>query len=85
MLVILRGGFIDLDMTVPARVQSYMSAGRPLLAMIGQGTVDLINEDDCGNAVGPSDYKALADVIRNKVLSDREGFEKKGWKGRRVF
>lgn len=85
MLVTLRGGFIDLDMTVPARVQSYMSAGRPILAMIGQGTVDLINEADCGYAVGPSDYKALADVIRNKVLPDREGFEKKGLNGRRMF
>ena len=85
MLVTLRGGFIDLDMTVPARVQSYMSAGRPILAMIGQGTVDLVNEGDCGYAVGPSDYEALADVIRNKVLSDREGFEKKGLNGRKMF
>jgi len=85
MLVTLRGGFIDLDMTVPARVQSYMSAGRPILAMIGQGTIDLINEGDCGYAVGPSDYIALADVIRNKVLTDRAGFEKKGLNGRRMY
>lgn len=85
MLVTLRGGFIDLDMTVPARVQSYMSAGRPILAMIGQGTVDLVNEGDCGYAVGPSDYEALADVIRNKVLADRAGFEKKGQNGRKMF
>lgn len=85
MLVTLRGGFIDLDMTVPARVQSYMSAGRPILAMIGQGTVDLVNEGDCGYAVGPSDYEALADVIRNKVLTDRAGFEKKGQNGRKMF
>lgn len=85
MLVTLRGGFIDLDMTVPARVQSYMSAGRPILAMIGKGTVDLIEEADCGYAVRSSDYKALAEVIRNKVLPDREGFEKKGLNGRRMF
>lgn len=85
MLVTLRGGFIDLDMTVPARVQSYMSAGRPILAMIGQGTVDLVNEGDCGYAVGPSNYEALADVIRNKVLTDREGFEKKGINSRKMF
>lgn len=85
MLVSLRGGFVDLDMTVPARVQSYMSAGRPILAMIGQGTVNLINEGDCGYAVGASDYVALADVIRNKVLTDRDGFEKKGLNGRKMF
>lgn len=85
MLVTLRGGFIDLDMTVPARLQSYMSAGRPVLAMIGKGGADLIKESDCGYAVAPSDYKALADVIKNKVLTDKEGFELKGRNGRRFF
>ena len=85
MLVTLRGGFIDLDMTVPARLQSYMSAGRPVLAMIGKGGADLINESDCGYAVAPSDYKALADVIRNKVLTNKESFEQKGMNGRKFF
>lgn len=85
LLVSLRGGFIDLDMTVPARVQSYMSAGRPIIAMIGKGTVDLINEGDCGYAVGPSDSKALADVIRNKILTDRDAFEKKGVNARKMY
>lgn len=85
MLVTLRGGFIDLDMTVPARVQSYMSAGKPILGMIGQGTIDLIEESDCGYAVASSDYKALADVIINKVLTDKEGFKRKGLNGRRMY
>lgn len=85
MLVTLRGGFIDLDMTVPARVQSYMSAGKPILGMIGQGTINLINEGDCGFAVAPSDYKALADVIINKVLKDKEGFKQKGLNGRKMY
>lgn len=85
MLVTLKGGFIDLDMTVPARLQSYMSAGRPVLAMIGKGGADLINESDCGYAVAPSDYRALADVIRNKVLTDKEAFEQKGKNGRSYF
>lgn len=85
MLVTLRGGFVDLDMTVPARLQSYMSAGRPVLAMIGKGGADLINEANCGYAVAPSDYRALADVIRNKVLTDKEAFEQKGKNGRSYF
>ena len=85
MLVTLRGGFIDLDMTVPARVQSYMSAGKPILGMIGQGTIDIIQEGDCGYAVQPGDYKALADVIINKVLTNIEGFKKKGLNGREMY
>lgn len=85
MLVTLRGGFIDLDMTVPARVQSYMSAGKPLLAMIGEGTANLIKEADCGYAVPPSDSAALANIIITKVLPDKEGFKKKGTNGRKVY
>lgn len=85
MLVTLRGGFIDLDMTVPARVQSYMSAGKPILGMIGQGTIDLLVEGDCGYAVPPSDYTALADVIINRVLTNLEEFKQKGINGRRMY
>lgn len=85
MLITLRGGFIDLDMTVPARMQSYMSAGRPVLGMVGPGVQELIVESDCGYAVPAGDYKALADVIRNSVLTDIESFEAKGINGRRYF
>lgn len=85
MLVTLRGGFIDLDMTVPARVQSYMSAGKPLLAMIGEGTANLIKEADCGYAVPPSDYESLANIIITKVLPDKDGFKKKGANGRKMY
>ena len=38
MLVTLRAGFAHLEAVVPARLQSYMSAGRPVLAMIGYGS-----------------------------------------------
>ena len=85
MLVTLRGGFVDLDMTVPARLQSYMSEGRPVLAMIGTGGANLIRESDCGYAVEPSDYQALADIIRKKVLTNTEQFESKGKNGRKFF
>ena len=85
MLVTLRGGFIDLDMTVPARLQSYMSAGRPVLAMLGKGGADLIKEADCGYAVAPGDYQALASVIRNKVLTNPTLFESKGANGRKLY
>jgi len=85
MLVTLRGGCIDLDMTVPARLQSYMSAGRPVLAMLGRGGADLINEADCGYAVAPGDYKALADIIVNEVLPFKERFNQKGANGRLYY
>lgn len=85
MLITLRGGFIDLDMTVPARMQSYMSAGRPVLGMIGPGVQELIKEADCGYAVPAGDYRALTEVIRNRVLTERAAFEQKGLNGREYF
>ena len=57
--------FKHLDVTVPSRVQSYMSAGKPIFAMIGSGARDVIEESNCGFVVPAGDYKGLATLIRN--------------------
>lgn len=85
MLVTLRAEFPHLGMVVPARLQSYMSAGRPVLAMIGPGGQDIIREADCGYAVDAGDVDTFVKVIREKVLMDRDGFEEKGKNGRIYF
>ena len=74
-----------LDIVVPARLQSYISGGKPVLAMIGSGATEIINEADCGYAVPAGDYKAMAEIIRTKVLTDKKGMEKKGKNGREYF
>jgi glycosyltransferase involved in cell wall biosynthesis len=85
MLVTLRAGFPHLEAVVPARLQSYMSAGRPVLAMIGCGGADIIEESQCGYAVSAGDSKALIEVIKNKVLNNRESFKKMGENGRDFY
>lgn len=85
MLVSLKGGFRHLEMVVPARLQSYMSAGRPVLAMLGEGGAEIIEESNCGFVVPAGDSKALAQVIREKVLTDKESFEAMGAKGRKYY
>ena len=85
MLVTLKGGFRHLEMVVPARLQSYMSAGRPVLGMLGEGGAEIIEESGCGYVVPAGDSKALAQVIREKVLTDKEGFEAMGAKGRKYY
>lgn len=85
LLVTLNENYDDLRMVVPARLQSYMSAGKPVLAMIGPGGREIVEEADCGYAVGGNDYEGLADVIRNKVLTDKDGFADKGKNGREYF
>ena len=85
MLVTLRAGFPHLEAVVPARLQSYMSAGRPVLAMIGCGGADIIEESKCGYAVPAGDSKALISVIKEKVLTDKLGFDKMGENGREYY
>jgi len=85
MLVTLRAGFPHLEAVVPARLQSYMSAGRPVLAMIGCGGADIIEESKCGYAVPAGDSKALISVIKEKVLTDKESFRKMGDNGRNYY
>ena len=85
MLVTLRAGFPHLEAVVPARLQSYMSAGRPVLAMIGCGGADIIEESKCGYAVPAGDSRALISVIKEKVLTNKEGFCKMGENGRDYY
>ena len=74
-----------MEAVVPARLQSYMSAGRPVLAMIGCGGADIIEESQCGYAVPAGDSKSLIEVIKTKVLTNREEFEKMGKNGREFY
>lgn len=85
MMVTLRAGFPHLEAVVPARLQSYMSAGRPVLAMIGCGGADIIKESNCGFVVPSGDSRALVKIIKEKVLTDRKAFEQLGQNGRDYY
>jgi len=85
MLLTLSGEYQDLKVVVPSRLQSYMAAGRPILAMIDGAGANLIIESKCGYAVNSGDYISLARIIREKVFFDLESFEKLGLNGRKYF
>ncbi|WP_304251073.1 glycosyltransferase family 4 protein [Parabacteroides gordonii] len=85
MLVTLRAGFSHLEVVVPARLQSYMSAGRPVLAMIGCGGADIIEESKCGYAVAAGDSVTLIELIKGKVLTNKAAFEQMGQNGRDYY
>lgn len=85
MLVTLKAGFPHLGAVVPARLQTYMSAARPVLAMIGCGGSDIIKESKCGYAVPSGDSKALINIIKDKVLTNKEAFAQMGQNGRDYY
>lgn len=74
-----------LEITVPARLQSYMSAGKPIFAMIGHGTREIITEAKCGYAVPPGQFKELANIIRRKMLLQHNECQEMGRNGRRYY
>lgn len=75
---------MHLDVTVPSRLQSYMSAGKPIYAMIGSGARDVILSSDCGFVVEAGDYNGLADIII-RTYQDETLLKDKGMNARRSF
>lgn len=74
-----------LKATIPGRLQSYMSAGKPVIAMIDHGASDLIKEADCGFSVPAGESDALSELINKIVRMDKQSLHEKGENGRRYF
>lgn len=51
------------ELTVPARLQAYMSAGKPVVAMINGEGAEVIKEADCGWSVPAEKPRELADLL----------------------
>lgn len=52
-----------LNVTIPSRLQSYLSAGKPVFAMIGKGAADIINSNNCGFVAEAGAYNTLAKLV----------------------
>ncbi len=59
-----------IELTLPGKVQTYMAAGRPILAAAGGETSKVIEEAECGLACGSEDFISLAKnvyaLLKNK-------------------
>ena len=54
---------IAFNMTIPGKVQTYLSTGIPIIGMLnGEGALT-INESGAGFACDAGDYKGLAELI----------------------
>jgi len=51
--------------TVPAKLQAYMTSGRPIVGMISGEGAAIINQAKCGVAVDSGDFSSLASTILN--------------------
>lgn len=61
MLVSLKNGS-NMSYTLPGKVQTYMAAGKPIIAMTGGETERVIKEANCGYCVKCGDEQELAEI-----------------------
>ena len=82
-LLTLRGGDF-IGMTLPAKAQGYLSAGKPVLAAADGAASDLVREAGCGESVPAGDAQGLAAAME-RVCADQAVYREKGLRGRRYF
>ena len=83
MLLTLRGGDM-IGETLPAKAQSYLSVGKPIVGAIDGAGREMIIEADCGEGVPAGDNEALAAAMR-RVIEHPAVYRQKGQNGRRFF
>ena len=65
----------------PAKISSYMSSGKPILAVMNGEGSDVIRQADCGWTVPAGDSKGLADMAVKLSQTDGCVFKQKGANG----
>ena len=72
------------ELTVPAKVQFYMSQGKPILALLKGDGAELIKEAKCGISIDPGDVTSLVKIVK-KIVSDRPYLISMGENGREYY
>lgn len=71
-------------LTLPAKVQGYMAAGKPVIGMISGSAQEVISAAKCGLCVDSGDIKGLADIMREFIINHSK-YEECGKNGRDYF
>ncbi|MDR6130789.1 glycosyltransferase family 4 protein [Chryseobacterium sp. SORGH_AS_1175] len=73
------------NLTVPAKLQAYMSASKPVIAMLnGEGAQNVIDAE-CGFVVAAGDYSSLAKTILTASELSYEQLQKLGSNSRKYY
>ena len=85
MFISLKQTFLPhLEATIPARLQSYMSAGKPIVGMIGSGVSQFVKTIDCGICVPSGDIEGCASMILG-LAENRPNLERWGNNARNYY
>ena len=73
------------NLTVPSKVQFYMSQGKPVLEMINGDGADLVKEANCGFAVNAGDYEAFAKAVMKMAKMNKVELNTLGKNGKLFY
>ena len=73
------------NLTLPAKVQAYMAAGKPILASLCGEGADIIKDANCGWSVPSNNYKALADLVSKIAKMDKDELATLGQNARTYY
>ena len=70
------------NLTAPAKLQAYMSASKPILAMMNGEGPRIVAEAECGRSVPAADAEALAKTLREMSKMNKTELAKMGLRGK---
>ncbi len=73
------------NLTVPAKVQAYMSASKPILAMLNGEGAEIIADADCGLSVNAGDFSSLSSMILQMSALHKSELDQMGENSRNFF
>jgi glycosyltransferase involved in cell wall biosynthesis len=73
------------NLTLPAKVQSYLACGRPIIAAVNGEGARIINEAKAGITCNAEEPKLLADAVLNIFQMQRDIREKLGSHGKTYY
>lgn len=71
--------------TVPAKTQAYMAAGKPILMAVAGDATQLVVDSGAGVCAQPSNARSIADAIQQLVLMAPEDLRLMGERGREFY
>lgn len=60
------------SLTVPAKTQTYIAAGKPIIAILRGESADIVEENNLGLVVSPSDISQIRTVFELAICKDEE-------------
>ena len=73
------------NLYAPAKISSYMSSGRPIIAVLNGEGRDVVKLAECGWCVNAGDAEELARVVLNISSMDKSDLIRKGLSGLKYY